>query len=342
VLVLLVIAFAGCVGQSEGAQPKDAEPSVNAGPASFDETTGAIEGTVTTEDLAPVPGATIGLLDGSNQTTTDTTGRFVFNRMEPGTYQVGANALGYESQARSVDVQAGAVAPVQFILKELPSEAPYMNTIYEPVQFTALMYKATPMCIYEPLTTVNPTLKTCGGVRLGESPVTTNCAACESHTATNEKYAGFTEKWESIIGEVMWQPQSGATGRGFLFDISAPNVTRGTSGSINQQSPYTWYVGTDDSPIRIMINKTDLEDRGIPESDWNNYPEGEGCTAPSTSGAPNCDWMWRMFAARCDLGFCDEGAGPDYGIMLEGKAEVYFTYFIGEPAPSEFTALPDT
>ena len=48
-----------------------------------------------------------------------------------------------------------------------------------------------------------------------------------------------------------------------------------------------------------------------------------------------------MFGARCDLGICDEGTGPDYGILIESKAEVYFSYFIRSAAPEGFSALPD-
>ena len=342
--LLTMALFAGCI-QAESTPPAGADDKdvpVAAGPAEFDETTGAISGSVTTSDLSPVAGAQVGILPSDIiiepfVVLTDVAGQFTFSHVPPGTHTLQTSALGFDAVSKRTTVEAGAVASVQFILTELPSEEPYMNTIMEPVQFTSIMYKATPMCIYEPLTTVNPSVKTCGGVRLGGTPLTTNCTACESHTAINEKYASFNEHWETIIGEVTWQPQSGVTGRGFLFDINAPNVTRGTSGSISQGSPYTWYKGTDEAPIQIAINKAELAERGIPESDWNNYPDGEGCTAPGES----CDWMWRMFGARCDLGFCDEGLGPDWGILIEGKAEVYFSYFIRQPAPEGFSALPD-
>ena len=141
---------------------------------------------------------------------------------------------------------------------------------------------------------------------------------------------------ESLNSGRIARQQSGATGRGFNFDINAPNITRGSGGSINQADPKTWVVATEQSPIQIRIDKpTALLEREIPETDWNNPPGGP-------CGTNNCDWFYRIFAAACDLGICPDGFGPDYGIMYNGHAEVYFTYFVKAPAPADWTAVPET
>ena len=357
--ILVFAAFSGCVGQGESAGAPPPSGGVQAGPAEFDDSTGALEGTVTTPELEPIGGAAVGLqaetLPEPVATTSDDTGRFVLNRLSPGTYRLDIQALGFQSQARSVEIVAGRAESLSFILEPLPTDSPYQRTIHEALQFSSLMYKATPSCVYLsgyvppgiPVVSENANLlKTCGGVRFGTTGVggfnvTTGCDACESHTQTNKKYSEFNANWTTILGEVTWKAQTGATGKGFLFDINAPNITRGTGGSIDQASTYTWYKGTNKAPIMLRIDKpTTLEERKIPESDWNNYPEND-CTAPGPAGTPNCDWFWRMFAAACDLGICNEGFGPDYGLMLQGRADVYFSFAVREPLTQDFTALPD-
>ncbi|MBI2077798.1 MAG: carboxypeptidase regulatory-like domain-containing protein [Euryarchaeota archaeon] len=353
------VAFAGCVGQGEGASDRTGQPDARSGPVDFDDTTGAIEGTVTTPELDPIPAAQVGLRSDSLPepvtASTDESGRFVLNRLAPGQYRMDVQALGFQAQARAIEVTAGKAETLSFILEPLPTDDPYQRTIHESLQMSSLMYKATPSCLYLsgyvppgiPVVSENANLlKTCGGVRFGTTGaagynVTTGCDACESHTQTNKKYSEFNANWSSILGEVTWKAQTGATGRGFLFDINAPNITRGTGGSIDQASPYTWYKGTNKPPIILRIDKpTTLEERKIPASDWNNYPEND-CTAPGPSGTPNCDWFWRMFAAACDLGICNDGFGPDYGLMLQGRADVYFTFAVRQPLSQDFTALPD-
>lgn len=329
--VLASATFAGCVADSEGAEPQSTEVSVNAGPAAFDETTGAIEGTVTSEDLAPIPGAVVGILGSDNQTTTDDTGRFVFSKIAPGSYDLAATALGFGSQGKSVAVEAGAVTPVQFVLGAVRSDAPFMQMDTRKVTMQALMWRVSPQCIY---TDVNTLAKTCGGLRLDCNPGD----SCEVHYNYNNMFQNGSD-WKTIVGEVEWQPQSGATGRGFQFDINAPNITRGTGGSINQADPKTFTVMQGKSPIIIRIdNPTTLEERGIPEEDWLPAADCAG------EGGDNCDWFYRLFGGHCDassvVGEC--GTTPvDYGLAVDNAATIYMSFFFGEPAASDYTALPD-
>lgn len=331
ILVLASTAFAGCIAEGEGAEPASTEATVNAGPASFDETTGAIEGTVTSEDLAPIAGAMVGILESEDQTTTDETGRFVFNKLAPGSYELAATAIGFSSQGKSVSVEVGIVTSVQFVLGAVASDAPFMQMDVRKATMQALMWRATPQCIY---TDVDPLVKTCGGLRLDCNPGD----ACEVHYNYNNMFQNGSD-WKTIVGEVEWQPQSGATGRGFLFDINAPNITRGTGGSINQADPKTFNAMAGKSPIILRIdNPTTLEERGIPEEDWLPADDCAG------EGGDNCDWFYRLFGAQCDassvMGEC--GSAPvDYGLAIDNGVTIYMSFFFGEPAAGEYTALPD-
>jgi hypothetical protein len=221
------------------------------------------------------------------------------------------------------------------------------------VTLSGILYKATPSCIY---TDIDPLVKTCGGVRFNQItipppvnytvPLFKGCPSCETHS--QEKMPEFTAQWETIVAEIMWKPQTGASGRGFSFDLNAPNITRGTGGSINQADAKTWQKQSSKSPIVFRVDKNvTLPERKIVEADWNNYPNAEACKAPAPRGndgkktAANCDWFFRVFPAACDLNICPDGFGPDYGIMYEGTAEVYFSYFVRERGPDGYTGLPD-
>lgn len=321
--MLLAPAFAGCLLGDDGSPADDTgiRPS-------FDSSTGAITGRVTTEDIVPIVGAQVGRLQANGkvleETTTDAQGRFAFHLVPPGTYKVQAVAPGYAADTKDVTVTSGTTtADVLFRLVQVSSNAPYHRTYTYNLLLSGVMWKLTPSCIY---TDVDPLVKTCGGVRLA------GCDECETHSNTMKD---FNANWITILGELAWKPQSGFTGRGFLLDINAPNITRGQGGSINQADPKTWHTESGRSPIAIRIDKpTSLEERKIPETDWNNPPD-----AACTTGG-NCDWFFRVFPAACDLNICPQGFGPDYGIMYEGRATMYFSFFIREPAPKEFTALP--
>jgi hypothetical protein len=316
VFLLASVTLAGCVG-SPG-EPAAGGPDEGPVVADFDETTGAIKGRVQNDELMPIAAAVVGLTAPiEKQTTTNAKGDFAISRLEPGTYTIVVIALGYDSAGKKVDVRAGEVAEVPFTLTAKAIDGPFHWTDEKAASLTGVMWKLTPTCIYEPLTTINPLLKTCGGLRTACSP----SANCEVHyDAWLNKNGAFA----TLIAETSWQPQTGVTGRGFNFDVNAPNITRGTSGSINQADPKTWSKDSATSPIKFRIeNPETLDARGIAASDR--------C----------CDWFYRLFPAACDLGFCSDGLGPDYGVSNANTAMVRMTFFIRAPAPEGWTALPD-
>lgn len=125
-LILFTTALAGCVsGQAGGSksQPDDAPRAAD--PATFGESTGAVQGLVVDDAINPIAGAVVGLTETDASTTTDAGGRFSFSQLEPGTYTVLANALGYSAVARTVDVVAGELAEVQLTLEALAVVEPY-------------------------------------------------------------------------------------------------------------------------------------------------------------------------------------------------------------------------
>lgn len=126
--VVTLTVLAGCTGGNPGPAATSQAP-VASGPAEYDETTGAIEGFVTDDEIQPIVGATIGILQLPDSIRlTDAAGRYVLSNVPPGTYQLAATALGYDSAGRSVVVEAGAVTEANLILAALPVLAPYYET----------------------------------------------------------------------------------------------------------------------------------------------------------------------------------------------------------------------
>lgn len=132
VAAVVLFLLAGCVGADSAGDPQAADPAVPvaSGPAAYDEVTGGIEGIVTDEEIQPLVGAIVGLLGTSNApVATDEGGRFSFSNLEPGTYNIGATMLGFESGSARAEVQAGQSTQVQIMLPVLPVEGPYSTLI---------------------------------------------------------------------------------------------------------------------------------------------------------------------------------------------------------------------
>lgn len=61
-----------------------------------------------------------------------------------------------------------------------------------------------------------------------------------------------------------------------------------------------------------------------------------------------CDWVTRLFAGWCTIGGLSGGAagcedpGPDFIVDPAGSpVTIYFTYFMREEAPADFSGIPD-
>lgn len=334
ILVFALLAVSGCLSTTSesGASPGPAQ-------ATFDDTTGAIEGFVGSADLLPLIGAQVGILEAGAITTTDQDGRFVLSRLAPGSHEIAVAALGYTPATRSVSVEAGQVTTgISFTLSQVGSFGPYQIAEIHKRVFGGVELKATPDCMY-----LGPQLKTCQGWSTQCEP-----ELCEIHYGhcgqDGSPYAqygcDFTPDWKTIVAEVDWIPTSSVTGRGFSLEVLAPNVTRsnGDSGSVDQSDPHDFWKIASNPPIQWTVDDAALAARNLPVEDRCGGIDIE---------YPNCDWVWRIFATWCTVhgltggaAGCDE-FGPDFGLMQDQTVTVYWTYFVGEPAPLGFSAIPD-
>jgi hypothetical protein len=333
----LLLLLASCVSSEGSAAASAKEASTPA----FDDTTGSIQGIVFDEELSPIPNAQVGILSPVLSTTTDAEGRFVLNFVPAGEQRVFANALDFEPQAVRVNVVAGQVSEdVRFALSRLPTLGPYHQTDIFKLVVGGYMVKATPDCMYP--VPGQATYKTCvGGSLCNTGPCEVHYGHCKEGGSYSKYGCDLTPEWQTIIGEVMWKPQSGVTGRGWIFEVLAPNVTRADpdGGSVDQSDKHDFFQISSKAPIRTWVDDAALAARGLPATDR--------CGGKSVD-YPHCDWVWRLFPGWCTIGGltgelagCSK-TGPDFAVDYNGNpVEVYFSYFVREPAPSGWTGLPD-
>ncbi|MBI2078709.1 MAG: carboxypeptidase regulatory-like domain-containing protein [Euryarchaeota archaeon] len=120
-------AFSGCVGEG-GGEEASPRPS-GAGPATFDESTGAVTGVVTDDEFAPLADAELLLRPADMTARSAPDGTFAFSNVPPGKHTLLAGRLGYESFSLDVEVRAGEeTAGVTVVLPPLPTVQPRQVT----------------------------------------------------------------------------------------------------------------------------------------------------------------------------------------------------------------------
>lgn len=192
VIVALMVALAGCIGGGSS-NPEETQQSTMAPEPTATEGFGSITGLVLNVEQLPIEGAEVVVVGSSNQTLTDSSGRFTFNGLAPDRYSVAAQKLGYKQGSQTVDVTAGEVSEVQLTLE--PFEVPK-----DPVVDTQI-YDGFIQCAVNPLYPVQP----CGA--LGEDKA--------YFTVTiGDEYEFF-----DLILDLQWTPTTEATGKDLEMDV---------------------------------------------------------------------------------------------------------------------------
>ena len=77
-----------------------------------------LSGKVTDSKSAPIPAATVRMLNTNKQLLTDNYGHFGFNNLQPGKYQLDVTAIGYASGNREVVIKEGITQDVSVLLED--------------------------------------------------------------------------------------------------------------------------------------------------------------------------------------------------------------------------------
>lgn len=303
-----LLALAGCVG-GEATEPKggpaDQQVPEAAPPAQFDEGSGAIEGLVHDDSLAPLPGAQVALGELPEASAlADQEGRFTLSRVPPGSYRLFAQKLGYESAAKLVTVVAGEVTMVDVTLVPLPVVEPY---------YVVKNQRGLFGCGF--------TLRPVVGVAVcGVLSLFLNLTQYDKFLLLWQ-ISGKREEWDTGVMEMEWKSNQ-ALGRGLtlIWEVDGcSNVRNGTFGR-----------STGPSPLKIELRNDQL-DRA-----FENFTKASCAT--SKCNEKKCDMHTRVFSAAETLG---PSSPADVGVTIQQPFTQYFSEFYNGEAPVPYTAFQD-
>lgn len=115
---LLALVLSGCLGATPNVAPVPV--------ATYTRTTGAVEGIVTDDEIVPLIGANV-TIAGVGSTFTDAGGWFAFSNLEPGRYNVTAEAILHETMSQMVDVTSESLVKVRFALPPVPIDTKWID-----------------------------------------------------------------------------------------------------------------------------------------------------------------------------------------------------------------------
>ncbi len=325
--MLLLMLIAGCFAPDEGPEQAGDEESDGA-----QGDRGVIAGTVSSDLFEPLPGARLETLTLEREPTdhatdVDEDGTFRIEGIEPGDYILFVTAIGYRSAQQHVSVAAGEKTEIRFVLEVLPSDEPWVQEIDVTgfVNWAAAWQVEVPTqgCVIAPGT--SGLGKTCGGLRGGGSE------SGETRFGPQQAVDGWQdiggeedfhevdlEHVETIIVELEWEP-AGSLGRGFLLDLMCTDVPRGSGGAVEDTEHDCYFDVNGESPLYIRADRNHSR-----ELDYN------------WTGT----WAVRVFASYGTLGTHDL-TGIDAGLVYQQDFDKYITIFHREPAPEDFSRLPD-
>jgi hypothetical protein len=122
IVVLLGIAFSGCADKGKPVATTEAadDPNVLA-----EGVTNVLQGTVLSADETPLEGVMVELISLQLNVTTDPTGVYRFESLEPRDYLVVAQKDGYKTKTQRAIIEDGKIFELNFKLEEKPTTAPY-------------------------------------------------------------------------------------------------------------------------------------------------------------------------------------------------------------------------
>lgn len=313
--LLAVLVFAGCVGiaQSkadgtesavEPVEPEDVDPNASSG---------ILQGTVASDEAVPIAGASVALRDTAFMGVTDASGLFVITDVPPGKYVLDVARLGYEAQARSVEVQAGQLTEVTIVLVAIEiSDEGYIEIIHFTGFFECALGTSfwISSCSY-PYTAVYLTLHDRGvnGSNYGLPPdIQKNI-----HRFNFTVKPGITD----FVGEMEWKAASAAATRMLLMYMCGdydpiPDECK----ERHRYGRSNGFSGT--SPIRAQFDPKQEFKKGCPNSKF--------CLK---EGHP----IWVMAYAGLPFG--------QNQVAFQQKFEIWNSLFFNQEAPEDYTLIGD-
>lgn len=318
-LLVAMLLTAGCLGLAS----EEASEPVQKARAEASEDTGGIEGVITDAAVQPIPSANVTIAELSKTSAAASDGSYAFSNLAPATYTLRVNATGYLGQEKTVDVTAGTVETVDFVLSKISSKEPFTQQ-FELKGFFECGFGAG----YD-LSAAPPPANMSGGIISWPTCNTVNSGLGQN--ATNDQ---FDHRFEleppirSLVVETTWEPSTGNLAEQMWVDVvpqgfHCGNITTCEWSLIDHWGP---------SPLTGTVNNTTFHEEqayfdrrcenGVDE--WCGYDFYE-------EGWP----LWIRTWVRWEC----QPAGPQACVLVQQPFTHIVTAFYNQPAPDGFTAL---
>jgi hypothetical protein len=209
--VFLSLALAGCLGGGGEADGGPDDPAAPSKPVDQDAAKGQILGIVVTDESQPIRGVEIATTPSEYKATSDEGGHFVIPNVEPGTYTLLANRLGFQSYATKVEVVAGQAVEKTIQLTALAIKESYHETF---------PFRGVHQCTFSIVVWVSPCDYPYTAVyytALGQGVNLSQYGAPAEPLANKWRYNTKLDNFTSgIVSELSWQYTSAASQRMML------------------------------------------------------------------------------------------------------------------------------
>lgn len=323
VAIIIGSMFAGCIG-SEGTSTgagSTSGPQVVDGPATFNETAGAVDGVVLNEETLPIEGVVVALLQGQtpiSQVLTDVAGHFLFNNVAPGVYTVAAAKLGYSAVVKRVEVSAGEVTSASMVIEAIEIYTPYHKTFQVTGYFECSYQAGNKGPCFFPV-------------------VGTNTSAVPVDPWVNNKRQfnyGAPAGAMTVLNEMQWTQTTAATGDAMSVFFS-----------YQERTGSHWYCdAASSSPIYMRWDRAQNDD-----GSWDDDEDEAGSCLDGNSQLPDSEPQTipmdgsQIFTSRANTGPSNlpglSTAG--FGMAFQQSFDMVITSFHWEFAPDGWTGLVD-
>lgn len=311
-IVAMVVMVSGCV------EATNITPTENHG--DYFPQPGAIIGTVKDDEARPLEGIVITLVEQSDVRLTDAEGAFAFEDLAAGNYSLVLSAPEYPTEVRSVVVVEGEEQRVDFHITKLPEFQPYSVTMPFIGQYD------------------------CAGeyfIITGDCGILVEFASCTAGYCTSdpafaEKYQfpiNVEARWETIIAELTWTAAANNGLDGMRMYIENTNVS-----AQGGHAKKVARVDGNEQPLTIRLDRGTIR----PEADTYNGTT-QKAFIPDEGGPEQIRVFPKGHAWDITRTVCEPTRGCLLGVGAGVSIDfvVYVTIFYNEPAPSEFTAVPE-
>ncbi len=306
------LVLAGCSGSEESA-----EPTVDFSDQGLEatSTTGVIRGVVVDSTIAPIASAVLAINGKNLNTTSDDSGRFGFDGLEPGTYFLTASKVGFATIQQSVDVVAG------------DEEPPIVRILMEPNRSANPYY----------LQTHHRGFISCGFLTANFVWDADSCdpTGAAGYAARDDSRPRFEVSAPPtyLQTEITWEPTQALGDQ--LVVIESPCESANTDAACDSgDGRLCNNVGP--APIICRMNQTHSGSRLADGTYWEN--NGVGLNESRLGQAGHTGFEVAVYAG-CFNG-CVLGA-VGVGVDFEQTFDVYNTYFYGYEPPADWSLLKD-